>query len=80
MYLKPAPGLRIVDPLLRDFLPEEGRLVTPSDYWHRRLRDGDVVLTPAAVAAEVSAPPIPAPAQAEIPAITIAPARKSVDQ
>ena len=43
MYVKPAPGLRIVDPILRDFLPEEGRLVTPSDYWHRRLRDGDVV-------------------------------------
>lgn len=45
MYVKPAPGLRIVDPVLRDFLPEEGRLITPSDYWHRRLRDGDVLLS-----------------------------------
>lgn len=44
MYVKPAPGLRIVDPVLRDFLPAEGRLVTPSGYWHRRLRDGDVAI------------------------------------
>ncbi len=52
MYVKPAPGLRIVDPILRDFLPEEGRLVTPTDYWHRRLRDGDVIETPVTTAAE----------------------------
>lgn len=52
MFVKPAPGLRIVDPILRDFLPEDGRLVTPSDYWHRRLRDGDVTLIPQAPAAD----------------------------
>ncbi|MDA8092348.1 MAG: DUF2635 domain-containing protein [Betaproteobacteria bacterium] len=46
MYVKPAPGLRIVDPILRDFLPEEGRPVTPSGYWRRMLRDGDVILVP----------------------------------
>ncbi len=68
MYVKPAPGLRIVDPLLRDFLPAEGRLVEPSDYWHRRLRDGDVL--PA---------PTPAQAQAEAPAKPAA-ARKGADQ
>ena len=55
MYVKPAPGLRIVDPILRDFLPADGRLVTPSEYWHRRVRDGDVTLIPQAAASE-SAP------------------------
>ena len=54
MYVKPAPGLRIVDPVLRDFLPEDGRLVTPSDYWHRRLRDHDVVIVPQAPATDAA--------------------------
>ncbi len=54
MFVKPAPyrdndgelnGLmRIPDPDRRDFLPDEGREVPQTDYWTRRLRDGDVVL------------------------------------
>jgi hypothetical protein len=44
MYLKPAPGLVIRDPDLMDFLPEEGREVPETDYWHRRVNDKDVVL------------------------------------
>jgi hypothetical protein len=44
MYVQPAPGLVIRDPDLRDHLPPEGREVPSSDYWNRRLRDGDVVL------------------------------------
>lgn len=50
MYVKPAPreiegrALVVRDPDLLDFLPTEGREVPDSDYWHRRLRDGDVVL------------------------------------
>ncbi len=60
MYVKPAPGLRIVDPILRDFLPEEGRLVTPSDYWHRRLRDGDVTRVSQEPAAQAGADSQPA--------------------
>jgi hypothetical protein len=68
MYLKPAPGLRIVDPLLRDFLPDDGRCVEPSDYWHRRLRDGDVV-------------PAPNPAEAQAEALAQpAAVRKGADQ
>lgn len=43
MYVKPAPGLVIRDPDLKDLLPEEGREVPETDYWHRRVRDGDVV-------------------------------------
>jgi len=43
MYVKPAAGLKIRDPDLHDFLPEEGREVPDSGYWQRRLRDGDVL-------------------------------------
>jgi hypothetical protein len=43
MYVKPAPGLTIRDPDLMDLLPGEGREVPDTDYWHRRLRDADVV-------------------------------------
>lgn len=36
--------LKVRDPDRRDFLPNEGRDVPASLYWHARLRDGDVVL------------------------------------
>ena len=54
MYVIPAPGLKVPDPDRRDHLPAEGREVPDTqDYWHRRLRDGDVVLGgPPAVATE----------------------------
>lgn len=57
MYLKPAPGLRIVDPVLRDFLPESGREVAPDPYWHRRLRDGDVIAAQAAAPSTADSKP-----------------------
>ena len=43
MYVKPAEGLKIPDPDRFDWLPEEGRDVPATAYWHRRLRDKDVV-------------------------------------
>jgi hypothetical protein len=43
MYVKAAPGLVIRDPVFLDLLPSEGRDVPESDYWQRRLLDGDVV-------------------------------------
>ncbi|MET3135504.1 hypothetical protein AAKU55_005814 [Oxalobacteraceae bacterium GrIS 1.11] len=43
MFVKPAPGLLIPDPDLRDYLSDEGREVPDTSYWHRRLSDGDVV-------------------------------------
>jgi hypothetical protein len=43
MNVKPAPGLTVVDPDLKDVLPAEGREVPDTHYWQRRLRDGDVV-------------------------------------
>ncbi|WP_454825395.1 DUF2635 domain-containing protein [Paraburkholderia xenovorans] len=58
MFVKPAPGLKIRDPELKDLIPDEGRNVSADDlYWHRRLRDGDVVLvetTGAPAAAEAA--------------------------
>ncbi len=50
MYVKPSPGLTIRDPDLKDFLPEAGREVPDTDYWHRRVRDKDVVIAQAPAA------------------------------
>lgn len=56
MFVKPKEGLQIFDPYKKDRIPPDGREV-PGDsmYWHRLLRDGDVVLaTPPAAAAPAS--------------------------
>lgn len=45
MFVIPAEGLRVPDPVLRDHLPEAGREVPRDAYWMRRLRDGDVIET-----------------------------------
>ena len=55
MFLKPAPGRVVPDPERRNTLPTEGRDVVPSQYWQRRLADGDVV-----IAAPVTAPQVQA--------------------
>ena len=45
-YVVPAEGLMIVDPAQvgtpGKFLPAEGRMVEWSEYWNRRLLQGDV--------------------------------------
>jgi hypothetical protein len=43
MFVKPAEGMVIPDPDRNDALPAEGRDVPMSDFWLRRLRDGDVL-------------------------------------
>ena len=43
MYIRTAPGIVIRDPDLMDFIPTEGREVPDTDFWHRRVRDGDVI-------------------------------------
>ena len=54
MFVKPATGLRVVDPVTLQPLPAEGAEVPDdSSYWHRRIRSGDVAL--AKPAAEVPA-------------------------
>lgn len=45
MFIVPAEGLSIPDPDRGDRLPAEGRDVPVTDYWNRRLRDGDVRIT-----------------------------------
>ena len=49
MHITPAEGLKIIDPARigtpDEFLPVDGREVESSDYWTRRLRDGDVSLS-----------------------------------
>lgn len=45
MFVKPAPGLKVMDPVTKLFIPNEGQEVGDFDlYWVARLRDGDVVL------------------------------------
>lgn len=41
--LKPAQGRAVPDPERGDQLPADGRDLVLSDYWLRRLADGDVV-------------------------------------
>lgn len=43
MFVCPKPGIRVRDPVKKDLLPDEGREVAESMYWHRRIADGDVV-------------------------------------
>lgn len=48
MYIKPRAGLKVFDPVRKQFMPEEGMEVDEHDlYWARRLRDRDVERTTA---------------------------------
>lgn len=51
MYVIPKQGFVVRDPHTKRALPAIGREVGESLYWHRRLRDGDVALGAAPVAA-----------------------------
>ena len=44
--VKPADGLVIRDPVLRDFIEADGRKVEWSTYWERLIRDKDVIQLP----------------------------------
>lgn len=43
MYIKPTPGRQVPDPERGGFVPDTGRYVEQTQYWLRRLADGDVV-------------------------------------
>lgn len=43
MFVKPIEGRQVPDPDRGDTLPAEGREVLPTQYWQRRVNDGDVV-------------------------------------
>jgi hypothetical protein len=64
MKVKPARAGDIIrDPRTKQQLPAEGGRVPDTSFWHRRLRDGDVVL----VEDEPAAPPAAEPAKATTP-------------
>lgn len=43
MFVKPQNGLTVPDPERGDALPPEGREVEPTQYWQRRVQEGDVI-------------------------------------
>lgn len=43
MFVTPTADRRVPDPARGDTLPPEGREVEPTQYWQRRLNDGDVI-------------------------------------
>lgn len=47
MFIKPAPGLLVRDPLHMTPIPAEGRNVPDITYWHRLIGHGDLVLAEA---------------------------------
>lgn len=54
MFVKPAAGLNVPDPERGGLLAAEGREVEPTTYWHKRIQDKDVEVSPApAPAADV---------------------------
>lgn len=59
MFVKPAAGCTVRDPVKGTFLPEEGAEVAESMFWNRRLRDGDVITV------DTSAPAAKSPAAAK---------------
>jgi hypothetical protein len=52
MFVKPAPGLLVPNPeagkVLPRFLPMDGAEVPDTEYWRRRIADGDVIASAAA--------------------------------
>jgi hypothetical protein len=51
MFVKPAPGTKVRDPISRLHIPESGVEVPESSYWIRRVQSGDVVRVDAQPAA-----------------------------
>lgn len=45
LFVKPAKGLLVRDPVSLQPLPEQGRVVPRDSHWMRRLKAGDVVET-----------------------------------
>lgn len=43
MFVVPAPGIKVRDPVSRKHLPEKGKDVPESTFWLRRVRAGDVI-------------------------------------
>ncbi|MCY0854338.1 DUF2635 domain-containing protein [Cupriavidus sp. D39] len=53
MFVKPAPGIRLRDPVTKQFIADEGQEVDDFDlFWIRRINDGDAIKVDAPVAAK----------------------------
>jgi hypothetical protein len=58
LFVKPAPGLTVRDPITLKPLPAEGAEVPADSYWLRRLKAGDVIeANPPAQEPPSAAPP-----------------------
>lgn len=62
MFVKPKPGIRVVDPEGFRILEEEGADVHPSPFWSKRVADGDVFVADPVAPAEPETKNKPAPA------------------
>jgi hypothetical protein len=55
MIVKPAPGIKLRDPVTKEFISDEGHKVDDFDlYWIRRINDGDAILVDGAAPAKKS--------------------------
>ena len=59
MFVKPNPGLKVLDPVRNEILPEGGKEVQDTSYWRRRIRDGDVTEVLGEVIPDVPLAPSP---------------------
>lgn len=56
MRVRPAPGLKVRDPISKVHIPEGGCDVPETSFWFRRLRSGDVLLCAAPVVQAIQIP------------------------
>jgi hypothetical protein len=56
MFLIPAPGVVVIDPVTRKPLAPEGRELSMTSFWLRRLAEGSVIEGLVAAPAEVVQP------------------------
>ena len=56
MFVKPAKGLIVRDPLHMTPIPPEGREVPDIAHWHKRVIDGDLIVVEATTDAPISTP------------------------
>jgi hypothetical protein len=52
MLVKPKDGRSVPDPARGDLLPDAGRNVEESQYWYRRVQDGDIEIVQQEMKAE----------------------------
>ena len=67
MFVKPAKSRAVRDPVSRRLLPAEGADVPETSFWHRRVRDEDVIVTKPILVTEIEAEQAAVPAQTEAP-------------